>query len=326
MLTEKETITSFKRHRRLRSSQAIRETLRENRLFPSDIVAPLFVTENSSSAGPITALPGINRYTEDSLLSHIEQICNLGITKIALFPEIDPLKKSADGREAYNEHSLVHTLIKTIKSNFPELLIFADVALDPYTSHGHDGIFHNSQIHNDLTVEALTYQALSLATAGADFIAPSDMMDGRIAAIRKTLDTNNFQNTGILSYTAKYASALYGPFRSAINTSLTFGDKKTYQMDPANKQEAIREAISDIEEGADLLMVKPALSYLDIIHTLKEKTNTPVGAYHVSGEYAMVMAAHNAGYLDGPAVLKEHLLSIKRAGATFIYTYAYSLI
>lgn len=316
-----------KRLRRLRKSGAIRSLVEETTLLKTSIIVPLFITDVASFIGPIDPLPGIQRYSLDGLLKEIDFLTRSGFDKLALFPLIDPSKKDPSGSEASNPNGLIQTALRAIKHRFPHVCLFSDIALDPYTTHGHDGIINSSQeIDNDLTVEALQQQALSHADAGADFVAPSDMMDGRVQAIRNTLDTNNFYNTGILSYTAKYASSLYGPFRTAINTTLSFGDKKTYQMNPANKKEAFHEALIDQDEGADLLMVKPALSYLDIIHTLSESSLLPVGAYHVSGEYAMVMAAHKAGYLDAPSVLREHLLSIKRAGASFIYTYAYQML
>jgi len=293
----------------------------------SSLIAPLFITDVDEFAGPIDPLPGINRLSLEELLNEIDHLGQTGIDKIALFPLISPQKKTEIGSEAWNDRGLIQTAIRSIKSSFPDVCIFSDIALDPYTTHGHDGIVTNGQeIDNDLTIEALKRQAISQAEAGADFVAPSDMMDGRVQEIRKALDHVGLSQTGILSYTAKYASSLYGPFRTAINTKLSFGDKRTYQMNPANKREALLEAMTDVQEGADLLMVKPALSYLDVIQTLSENTHVPVGAYHVSGEYAMVMAAHNAGYLHAPDVFREHLLSIRRAGASFIYTYAYRLV
>ncbi len=317
----------FTRLRRLRKSPATRTLIEETTLPRSALIAPLFLTDVDAFVGPIEALPGISRWTLSSILFEIDRLGQRGIDKIALFPLIDPEKKTDVGCEAWNEHGLIQTAIRTIKAQFPDVCLFSDVALDPYTTHGHDGIVsERGTIENDLTVDALVRQALSQAEAGADFVAPSDMMDGRVRAIRLALDAAGFSDVGILSYAAKYASSLYGPFRSALNTKLSFGDKKTYQLNPANAKEALREGREDEREGADLLMVKPALSYLDIIQTLSQSLDLPVGAYHVSGEYAMVMAAHQQGLLDARAVFHEHLLSIRRAGAHFIYTYAYDLL
>lgn len=316
----------FVRMRRLRTHPAIRSMVQETHLLVHSIIAPLFITDQDEFAGPISTMPGIERYTLTTILPHLEDIASKGIDKIALFPLIHPHLKSPNGDEAWNEAGLIPRAIATIRHHFPDICIFTDIALDPYTSHGHDGIVIDNRIDNDKTLEALTKQAICHAHAGADYLAPSDMMDGRITTLRKALDAHNLHHIGLLSYAVKFASSLYSPFRDAIQTSLSFGDKKTYQMNPANTKEAIREALIDVDEGADMLMVKPALSYLDIISRISNATDMPTGAYHVSGEYAMVMAAHKDKILDGPSVLYEHLLSIKRSGAQFIYTYAYNQV
>lgn len=284
----------------------------------SDLIVPLFIIEGKGGREPIKSMPGIHRLSIDILIKEAELLHAQGIQAVALFPAIDPLLRDEEGSEGWNPDSLVMRAIQALKKEIPSLCVIADVALDPFTSHGHDGIVINGLIDNDLTLEALVKQAVCYSEAGCDFVAPSDMMDGRVGIIRKVLD----DQVGILSYTAKYASAFYGPFRNAIGTSLSFGDKKTYQMNPANRREALREALLDEEEGADMLMVKPALPYLDVLMEIKEKTSIPVGAYHVSGEYAMVMAAAEKGYLNAEQALYESLISIKRAGADFIFTYA----
>jgi len=291
---------------------------RETVLCASDLIVPLFIVEGKRVKDPIESMPGIHRLSIDFLIKEAEILHAQGIPAVALFPVIDPLLRDEEGSEGWNPNSLVMRAIQTLKKEIPSLCVIVDVALDPFTSHGHDGIISNALIDNDLTLEALVKQAVCYSEAGCDIVAPSDMMDGRVGIIRKALD----DRVGILSYTAKYASAFYGPFRSAIGTSLSFGDKKTYQMDPANRREALREALLDEEEGADMLMVKPALPYLDVLMEIKGKTSLPVGAYHVSGEYAMVMAAAEKGYLNAEQTLYESLISIKRAGADFIFTYA----
>lgn len=263
-------------------------------------------------------MPGIHRLSVDLLLQEAELLHAQGIPAVALFPVVEPLLKDEEGSEGWNPDSLIVKAIQVLKKELPSLCVIADIALDPFTSHGHDGIVKQEEIDNDLTLEALVKQAVCYGDAGCDIVAPSDMMDGRVGAIRKVLNPH----VGILSYTAKYASAFYGPFRSAIGSKLAFGDKKTYQMNPANKREAVREALLDEAEGADMLMVKPALPYLDVISTIKEKTTLPVGAYHVSGEYTMVMAAAEKGFINAELALYESLISIKRAGADFIFTYA----
>ena len=312
----------LKRPRRNRKSPAVRSLVQETSLHASDLIVPFFVLEGKKEREPIQSLPGIDRLSVDLIIKEAELLHAQGIPAIALFPVSTPILKNENGSEAWNPFSLIPRAIQQIKKELPTLCIINDVALDPFTSHGHDGIVNEKGIiDNDATLDALVKQATCYAEAGSDILAPSDMMDGRVKAIREALDKEGNTQTSILSYTAKYASAFYGPFRKAIQTPLSFGDKKTYQMDPFNRKEAIREALLDEEEGADMLLVKPGLSYLDIILTIKEKSSLPVGAYHVSGEYAMIMAAHEKGFLDAQSALYESLISIKRAGADFIFTY-----
>jgi len=313
----------LKRPRRNRKTASIRALVRETDITLGNIVAPYFVVDGENQREPIESLPGHSRLSPDLLLEEAEILHANGIGALAFFPVIDPSLKDNEGSEALNPNGLVPRTIALLKKHIPDLCIITDIALDPYTSHGHDGVARGDEIVNDESLQILGKQALIAARAGVDMVAPSDMMDGRVEHIRKTLDSAGFTNTSILSYTAKYASHLYGPFRGALKTSLTFGDKKTYQMDPANSTEAIREALLDQEEGADMLIVKPALAYLDIIAKLKEHTNLPICAYHVSGEYAMVMAAHEKGWLDATKTFEELLLCIRRAGASFIFSYAF---
>lgn len=311
------------RTRRNRKSSAIRRLVEETVLSPSDFVVPFFVMEGENRQQEIKTLPGVFRLTVDRVLDEAERLHRQGIPSVALFPVIDPSLKDNTGSAALDSHGVIPRAIRLLKQHIPSLCLIADVALDPFTLHGHDGILDPSgKVLNDPTVKVLSDMASLLADAGADIIAPSDMMDGRIYAIRTHLDLNQFHEVAILSYTAKYASSLYSPFRDAIGSSLKFGDKKTYQMNPANRGEAIREALIDVEEGADILMVKPALFYLDVLASIKERVDLPVCAYHVSGEYAMVMSAHANGWLNGPQVFYESLLSIKRAGADFMFSYA----
>ena len=311
------------RMRRNRRSDAIRKMVQEAHLKASDLIAPIFLLEGTDQKIPVQQMPGVERYSIDLALKKIEQYCLGGIQSIALFPVIKDHLKAKLPLEAWNKTGLMQRAISQIKKEFPNLCIISDVALDPYTSHGHDGIAdEQGKICNDETIECLINMALAQAEAGVDFVAPSDMMDGRVRSIREALDQNGFEDVGILAYSAKYASSLYGPFRDALHVNLQFGDKKTYQMDPANAREALIEAKLDEEEGADILMVKPAVFYLDVISKLKAQTNRPIAAYQVSGEYSMIMAAHLAGYLNGPNVFYEALLSIKRAGADLIFTYA----
>jgi porphobilinogen synthase len=311
------------RLRRNRRTQAIRNLVEETELNAADLIAPFFLLDGQQLSTPIASMPGIERLSLDLLLPKIERLQENGIQSIAIFPTIDPAQKSNSAEEAWNPNGLTARAIRTIKRDFPTLCLIADVALDPYTTHGHDGLVNAAgDILNDETIECLIRMALSQAEAGIDLIAPSDMMDGRIGAIRSALDEAGHTNVGLLAYSAKYASSLYAPFREAVNVRLQFGDKKTYQLNPANVREALLEAQLDEQEGADILMVKPALFYLDVISKLRAQTNRPIAAYHVSGEYAMVMAAAQAGYLDAPKVFFEALLSIKRAGADMIFTYA----
>lgn len=313
------------RHRRLRQTMWLRDLVQEHRLHPSDLVWPVFVQEGSGKTTEIGGLPGVKRYTIDKLITACKKAHLLGIPAVALFPVVPPAKKSADGKEALNKHNLVCKAIRALKKAMPDLGVIADVALDPYTTHGHDGILNKAgDVDNDQTITQLAAQALVLARAGADMVAPSDMMDGRVAAIRAALDAESYTHTPILAYSAKYASALYGPFRAAVGSKNALGsaDKRSYQMHPANRREALSEALQDVAEGADIVMVKPGLHYLDILADMAATLDVPVCAYHVSGEYAMLKAAAAAGILDGDAVLMETMLAFKRAGARFILTYA----
>lgn len=317
----------LKRPRRNRYTSSIRELIQETHLKASDLILPYFIIPGEKQRQPILQMPGIERLSIDYLIKEAEWLHTRGIQAISLFPAINPSLKDERGSEAWNENGLVPLAVKTIKKEIPSLCVISDVALDPYTSHGHDGVVnHRGEIDNDLTLSALIKQALTYANAGCDILAPSDMMDGRIKAIREALDEHFFTNTGLLSYAVKYASSFYGPFRNAIQTKLQFGDKKTYQMNPANSREAIREALLDEEEGADMLLIKPALPFLDIISKVKEKTSIPIGAFQVSGEYSMIMAAAQNGWLNPEQVFYESLLGIKRAGADFIFTYAVKLM
>ena len=312
-----------KRTRRNRKSAGMREMVQETRLHAADLVQPLFVIEGEEKEELIESLPGVKRFSVDLLLREIDDLERQGLKTVALFPVLPKEKKDAVGSEALNPDGLVFEAIRKVKRIFPEITLIVDIALDPYTDHGHDGLVNDKgEILNDETVDVLSQMAVLAAAAGADVVAPSDMMDGRIGAIRKALDQSGYHNTAILSYAAKYASNLYGPFREAVQAKLSFGDKKTYQMNPANVREALRECHLDEEEGADMLMIKPALSYLDVIAKAKAETCLPIAAYHVSGEYSMVMAAAEKGWLNGDLVMMEHLLSIKRAGADIIFTYA----
>lgn len=312
-----------KRLRRGRRTAAVRDLLQETWVGPQDLVAPLFVIEGTGEEQAIGSLPGVSRWSIDRACDEAEELWGMGVRGIALFPVLEREKKDPEGSEAVKENNLAARACRAIKERVPGMVIIIDVALDPYTSHGHDGLVdEKGKILNDETVSVLCEMSLRLAEAGADYVAPSDMMDGRVRAIREALDREGHVEVGILSYAAKYASALYGPFREALQVKLAFGDKKTYQMNPANKREAVLEARLDEEEGADILMVKPALAYLDVIQTLRERSELPIAAYHVSGEYSMVMAAHERGWLNGPQVMEEHLMAIKRAGADMIFTYA----
>lgn len=315
------------RPRRNRRTEAIRRMVEETVLRPSDIVAPFFLIEGHQRKEEIASLPGIYRMSLDLVLKEVHRYHHKGIPSIALFPVIDPSLKDPQGSKALDPEGLIPRALKTLKQEIPSVCLITDIALDPFTSHGHDGVVdEDGYVLNDPTVQILCEMAQIYAAAGADLVAPSDMMDGRVGSIRRSLDESDFADVGILSYTAKYSSALYGPFRDAVGSRLQFGDKKTYQMNPANSREAVRQALLDIEQGADMIMVKPALFYLDVIAQLRSKVHVPLCAYHVSGEYAMVMAAHAEGWMDAPRVFHEGLLSIKRAGADFIFTYASDLI
>ena len=316
------------RPRRMRRSPALRSMVRENRLSPSDFIYPLFIHEGNEIQ-PISAMPGANRWTLDTLVAEVTRAWDLGIRCIVLFPKISDALKTEDGAECFNEQGLIPRAIKRLKEEIPQMMIMTDVALDPYSCDGHDGIVSSDGVVlNDATVENLTKQALVQAQAGADLIGPSDMMDGRVGAIRDALDENCFEDVGIISYTAKYSSAYYGPFREALDSaprSVTDKpipkDKSTYQMDPANSRESLIEAQLDENEGADILMVKPGLAYLDIIYRLRQESQLPIAAYNVSGEYSMVKAAALKGWIDEKAVVLETLLSFKRAGTDLILTY-----
>ena len=310
-----------RRPRRNRISAGIRDMVAENHLTVNDLIFPMFVQEGKGEKVGIKSMPGIFRYTLDTLLLEIEDVIAHNIRSICLFPNYPESKKDSVGSESIKAGTLYLNALSEIKNKFPDLVIMTDVALDPYSSDGHDGIVKNGQIVNDESVEVLAKMAVAQAKAGADIIGPSDMMDGRVGAIRKALDQEGFSNTGIMAYSAKYASAFYGPFRDALESAPKFGDKKTYQMNPANVKEALLEAQLDFEEGADMLMVKPALAYLDVIKALKENFNIPITAYNVSGEYAMIKAAAANGWLDGERTMLEVLTSMKRAGADIILTY-----
>jgi porphobilinogen synthase len=285
------------------------------------MMLPLFVTEGSQVKEPISAMPGCYRLSLDLLQEEVKSVSDMGIKAVLLFVMVDDALKDNKGTEALNPEGLMQRAVRTVKTTTPEMVVMTDVALDPYSSYGHDGIVEKGKILNDPTVEVLAQMALSHAQAGADFVAPSDMMDGRIQKIRTVLESAGLTDTGIMSYSAKYASAFYGPFREALDSAPGFGDKKTYQMDPANRLEALTETLRDIEEGADMVMVKPGLAYLDIIRDIRENVEVPIAAYQVSGEYAMLKAAADKGWLDHDAVMMEQLLSFKRAGANLIATY-----
>ncbi len=310
-----------RRNRILRQTAAIRSIVAETKLTPSDFIAPLFIDEGENSKTEIASMPGYYRNSIDITVKEVNELYSMGIKCVLLFVKSKDELKDNKGTEAWNPDGLMQRSIKAIKNAVPEIIVMTDVALDPYSIYGHDGIVKDNEIVNDETVEALVKMSLSHATAGADFVAPSDMMDGRIGAIRKALEQNNFTKTGIMAYSAKYASCFYGPFRDALDSAPGFGDKKTYQMDFANRTEAIKETLMDVEEGADIVMVKPAMAYLDIIREVKNAVDVPVSAYHVSGEYAMIKAAAKMGWLDENKAIIESLTSIKRAGADLIATY-----
>jgi porphobilinogen synthase len=310
------------RLRRTRQAEWSRHLVRENSLTVRDLIWPIFVVEGSNQRVPVASMPGVERMSVDLAVAAAEEAAQLGIPALALFPNTDAKLRDNEASEAFNPDNLVCRTVRAIKAAVPQIGIICDVALDPYTSHGHDGLIINDRIANDETVEALIQQALVQAEAGCDVIAPSDMMDGRIGAIRQALEDNGRKDTLIMAYSAKYASAFYGPFRDAVGSSSTLkGDKRTYQMDPANSDEAIREAEFDIAEGADMIMVKPGMPYLDIVRRLKDSFGVPTFAYQVSGEYAMMMAAAQNGWLDRDKVMLESLMAFKRAGADGVLTY-----
>ena len=314
----------FVRMRRNRASQWSRNIVAENSISASDLILPLFVQEGENKKTPIESMPDVYRLSLDLLLKKVEQAASLNIPAIALFPVVEAKLKSENAKEAYNPNNLICKTVKAIKKKFPDIGVICDVALDPYTSHGQDGIVENSVVLNDKTVEILAKQAVCLARAGADIVAPSDMMDGRIGQIRAALDKKDFENVAILAYSAKYASSFYGPFRDAVGSAKNLGaaDKKTYQMDPANSLEAIREVELDIQEGADMVMVKPGMPYLDIVKSVRDQFNIPVLAYQVSGEYSMIKAAGQNGWIDENQAMNEAILAFKRAGASAVLTYA----
>jgi len=309
------------RPRRNRKSNAIRNMVSETKLSASALIYPLFLIDGTNKKIAIESMPNCYRWSIDLLLKEIEDCGKLGIENFVLFPAVEEHLKDKKATYSYNSKNFYLKAIKEIKNKFPEFTLMSDVAMDPYSSDGHDGYVENGKIINDVTLPILGKMAVAQAEAGIDIIGPSDMMDGRIEHIRNELDSNYFTNTSIMSYTAKYASAFYGPFRDALDSAPKSGDKKTYQMDPRNKNEALLEAELDELEGADILMIKPALSYLDVIHAVRSKTNLPVSAYNVSGEYAMIHAASQKGWLDYESSMLECLISIKRAGADIILTY-----
>ena len=322
----------LQRGRRLRLNESIRSLVRETTLSPSDFMFPMFITEGENVKIEISSMPGIFRRSIDLTVEEVKELFTLGIRAVNIYVKVDESVKDNTGKEAWNPNGLMQKAIRSIKSACPEIIVMPDVALDPYSIYGHDGIIENGDVANDATNEALLKMAVSHAQAGADFVAPSDMMDGRVLRLRQGLDAAGFSNVGIMSYSAKYASAFYGPFRDALDSAPKDNksntepvevpqDKKTYQMDYANRIEAIKEALMDIEEGADMVMVKPGIAYLDIVREVKNAVNVPVTVFHVSGEYAMIKAAAERGWLDHDKIMMEQLMCIKRAGASLISTY-----
>lgn len=317
----------LQRGRRLRVNESIRSLVRETTLSPSDFMFPMFIAEGENYKTEISSMPGIFRRSVDLTVLEVKELFDLGIRAVNIYVKVDESLKDNTGKEAWNPNGLMQRAIKEIKAACPEMIVMPDVALDPYSIYGHDGIIANGDIENDSTNEALVKMAVSHAQAGADFVAPSDMMDGRVLRLRQGLDAAGFQNVGIMSYSAKYASAFYGPFRDALDSApreadvVVPKDKKTYQMDYANRIEAIKEALMDVEEGADMVMVKPGIAYLDIVREVKNAVNVPVTVFHVSGEYAMIKAAAERGWLDHDKIMMEQLMCIKRAGASLISTY-----
>lgn len=309
----------LRRPRRLRVNSKIRDMVRETKLDVKNLIYPMFVVPGEDVKDPIKSMPGIYHLSIDNVIKEVKEVKSLGIPSIMLFGI--PPKKDEEGSEAYNDDGIVQKAIRSIKDAVPSIVVIADICLCEYTSHGHCGLVKDGYVQNDISVELIAKTALSCAKAGADMVAPSDMMDGRVKAIREVLDKEGFVNTLIMAYSAKYASAFYGPFRDAANSAPQFGDRKSYQMDPANSQEAMVEIQLDIEEGADIVMVKPALAYLDVINQAKERFDIPLAAYNVSGEYSMIKAAASKGFIDEERVTIEALLSMKRAGADIIITY-----
>ncbi|WP_109851128.1 porphobilinogen synthase [Aquimarina sp. AU58] len=311
----------IRRNRRLRTNDAIRSLVRENIITPHDFLVPLFIVEGKGIKEEISSMPDYYRYSLDLLGNEVKELWSLGLKSVLLFVKVPDHLKDNKGTEALNSNGLMQRAIKIVKEAVPEMLVMTDVALDPYSSYGHDGIVEDGEIINDETCKVLAEMSLSHAQAGADFVAPSDMMDGRILSMRELLEKENYKNTGIMSYSAKYASAFYGPFRDALDSAPGFGDKKTYQMDFANRDEAIKETLIDIEEGADIVMVKPGLCYLDMVRDIRDVVDVPVAVYQVSGEYAMLKAAAEKGWLDHDAVMLEQIMAFKRAGAQIIASY-----
>ncbi|USY54630.1 porphobilinogen synthase [Bacillus sp. 1780r2a1] len=313
------TLLQFNRHRRLRRSDSMRALVRETHLKPEDFIYPIFVIEGGNKRNPVQSMPGVEQVSLDLLSGEMQELVDLGIQSVIVFGV--PAEKDAVGSQAYHDHGIVQKAIRQIKEEFPHLVVIADTCLCQYTDHGHCGIIEEGKVLNDPTLDLLARTAVSQAKAGADIIAPSNMMDGFVAAIRHGLDEAGFEDIPVMSYAVKYASAFYGPFRDAAHSSPQFGDRKTYQMDPANRLEALREAESDVAEGADFLIVKPALSYLDIMRDVKNNFNLPVVAYNVSGEYSMIKAAAQNGWVNEKEIVLEKLTSMKRAGADLIITY-----
>ena len=309
------------RPRRNRSTAAIRDMVRETNVSLSHLIYPLFVFEGKGAPVPIVSMPGIFRWSQEGIMEEIASCVDLGIQHFVLFPAFPESKKDSIASLSYHPSNFYLQVIQDVKKRFPQITLMSDVAMDPYSSDGHDGLVRDGEIINDETLEILGKMAVAQAQAGIDIVGPSDMMDGRVGHIRQALDQQGFTGVSIMSYTAKYASAFYGPFRDALESAPKKGDKKTYQMDPANKREALRELFLDLEEGADMVMVKPALCYLDVIHALKEQSTVPIAAYNVSGEYAMIKAAAQQGWLDEKKCMMEMLFSIRRAGADIILTY-----
>ena len=322
----------LQRGRRLRVNESIRSLVRETSLSPADFMFPMFITEGENYQSEISSMPGIFRRSIDLTVEEVKEVYALGIRAVNIYVKVSESLKDNTGKEAWNPNGLMQNAIKSIKAACPEMIVMPDVALDPYSIYGHDGVIENGDIANDVTNDALVKMAVSHAKAGADFVAPSDMMDGRVLRLRQGLDAAGFSNVGIMSYSAKYASAFYGPFRDALDSAPKDNksnaepvevpkDKKTYQMDYANRIEAIKEALMDVEEGADMVMVKPGIAYLDIVREVKNAVNVPVTVFHVSGEYAMIKAAAERGWLDHDKIMMEQLMCIKRAGASLISTY-----